>query len=100
LAAESPKSVGEVINVGCGQRTSVNDLLETLKEITGRTDIQADYQPPRAGDVLHTLADLTRARELLGYEPRTGLQEGLRLTIDWWRQAQGVSEARPSGRAT
>ncbi len=87
LAAESTECVGEVINVGRGEGTSVNDLLKTLKEITGRRDIEADYQPPRAGDVRHTLADLTRARELLGYKPRIGLPEGLRLTIEWWRRS-------------
>ena len=85
LAAESKKSVGEVINVGRGERNSVNDLLKMLKEITGRNDLEPIYEPRRAGDVRHTLADLTRARSLLGYEPRTSLQEGLRLTVDWWR---------------
>jgi nucleoside-diphosphate-sugar epimerase len=87
-AAESSAAVGRVINFARGERTTLNQLLDILKSITGRNDAQAEYKEPRAGDVRHSLADITRARELLGYEPQTSLEEGLRLTIDWWKQSR------------
>ncbi len=84
-AAETTRGVGQVINVANGERITLNQLLETLKQLTGHTDAQAHYEPARIGDVRHSLADITRARELLGYEPQVGLEEGLRKTIEWWQ---------------
>ncbi len=83
-AADSAKAVGQVINVGNGIRVTLNNLVSKLKSLTGRDNIEAEYQDARKGDVRHSLADISRARELLGYEPRVDLEEGLRLTIDWW----------------
>ena len=87
-AAETTKGIGKVINVANGERITLNQLLKELQEITGKTEVAADYRAPRAGDVLHSLADITRARELLGFEPQVGLREGLQLTIDWWKQSR------------
>jgi nucleoside-diphosphate-sugar epimerase len=87
-AAETTSGVGQVINVANGERTTLNELLETLKRITGKTDVEAEYRETRVGDVRHSLADITRARELLGYEPQVDLEEGLRRTLDWWRQSR------------
>jgi len=87
-AAETTKGIGTVINVANGVRITLNELLKEVKELTGKTDIAVEYRAPRAGDVLHSLADTTRARELLGFEPRVGLREGLQLTIDWWKQSR------------
>ena len=87
-AAETTKGIGKVINVANGERITLNELLKELQEITGKTEVAADYRAPRAGDVLHSLADITRARELLGFEPQVGLREGLQLTIDWWKQSR------------
>ena len=87
-AAESPQAVGRVINVATGRRTTLNELLEALKKLTGRTDVEAEYRELRRGDVRHSLADITRAREWLGYEPRVGLEEGLRNTLEWWKQSR------------
>ncbi|HEX8493568.1 MAG TPA: SDR family oxidoreductase [Pyrinomonadaceae bacterium] len=87
-AAETTSGVGHVINIANGERTTLNELLSVLKTITGRTDVQAEYRPPRVGDVRHSLADITQARALLGYEPRVGLEEGLRSTMEWWRQSR------------
>lgn len=87
-AAETNKGLGSVINVATGQRISLNQLLEEIKDLTGKGHVNADHQEPRAGDVVHSLADISRARELLGFEPRVGLREGLQLTIDWWRQSR------------
>ncbi|MGI8995144.1 MAG: hypothetical protein ACR2GW_00560, partial [Pyrinomonadaceae bacterium] len=93
-AAETTRGVGEVINIANGERITLNELIAVLKKITNRPDAQVEYHEPRIGDVRHSLADITRAREMLGYEPRVGLEEGLRKTIDWWkgsRFAQGSS---------
>lgn len=87
-AAESAKGIGQVINIANGERISLNQLLDELKSLTGKPDVVADYQEPRAGDVKHSLADITRARELLGFEPRVGLRPGLELTIDWWKNSR------------
>lgn len=88
LAAESTRALGQVINVANGRQTTLNELLAVLKKLTGRGEAGAEYRETRVGDVRHSLADITRARELLGYEPRVQLEEGLRLTLDWWKQSR------------
>jgi nucleoside-diphosphate-sugar epimerase len=90
-AAESPQAIGRVINLATGRRTTLNELLEALKKLTGRTEVEAEYREPRRGDVRHSLADITRAREWLGYEPQVGLEEGLRNTLEWWKQSRYAS---------
>jgi len=87
-AAETTRGIGQIINVANGERVTLNELLDKLKGITGNADVQAEYREPRVGDVKHSLADITRAREFLGYEPQVGLEEGLRHTIDWWKQSR------------
>jgi len=87
-AAETSKGVGSVVNIANGERISLNQLLKELISITGKSDVTPDYQPVRAGDVKHSLADITRARELLGYEPQVDLRTGLQKTIDWWKQSR------------
>src|SRR5581483_2396878 len=87
-AAESGAAVGHVINIANGESITVNQLLRTVQELTGRSDIRAKYEPPRAGDVRDSLADLTLAKNLLGYTPTVGLEAGLRKTIDWWKTSR------------
>ena len=87
-AAETTTGIGQVINFARGERITLNQLLDILKRITGHTEVEADYREPRAGDVRHSLADITRAREMLGYEAQTSLEDGLRRTIDWWKQSR------------
>jgi UDP-N-acetylglucosamine/UDP-N-acetyl-alpha-D-glucosaminouronate 4-epimerase len=87
-AAETTKGIGSIINIANGERITLNQLLKEIIELTGKSNIDVDYQPPRAGDVLHSLADISRAREMLGFEPRVGLREGLQHTIDWWKQSR------------
>lgn len=91
-AAETTKGVGAVINVANGERITLNQLLKEVQQLTGKTDVSVDYKPPRAGDVVHSLADITRARELLGFQPRVGLKEGLQYTIDWWKRSRFASK--------
>ncbi|HZE68206.1 MAG TPA: SDR family oxidoreductase [Pyrinomonadaceae bacterium] len=92
-AAETARGIGQIINIANGERTSLNQLLEELIYLTGKSDVTPDYQPPRAGDVKHSLADITCGRELLGYEPHVDLRTGLRKTIEWWKESR-FSQAR------
>ncbi len=87
-AAQTVKGIGSTMNIANGRQVSLNELLREVKDLTGRKTVEAEYQPPRAGDVLHSVADISRARDLLGFEPRIGLREGLQLTIDWWKQSR------------
>jgi nucleoside-diphosphate-sugar epimerase len=83
-ASESPSAVGHVINIANGERVTINEVFEMIKKLTDRIDLQAEYAAPRGGDVRDSLADLSLAQSLLAYKPTVGLEEGLRLTIDWW----------------
>lgn len=87
-AAETTKGIGQIINVANGERITLNALFDELKYLTGRQDVVVDYQAPRAGDVKHSLADISRAREFLGFEPRVDLRTGLQLTMDWWKKSR------------
>jgi nucleoside-diphosphate-sugar epimerase len=87
-AAESAKAAGQVINIANGERITLNQLLNELKSLTGKSDVVADYKPTRPGDVKHSLADIARARELLSFEPRVDLRTGLKLTMDWWQTSR------------
>jgi nucleoside-diphosphate-sugar epimerase len=88
-AASAKEASGKVINVANGQRITLNQLLAELKELTGRHDVTAEYREPRVGDVRHSLADITMARELLGYESKVDLREGLQRTVDWFKSKRG-----------
>jgi nucleoside-diphosphate-sugar epimerase len=91
-AASAPNAVGKVINVANGQRITLNQLLEELKQLTGRTEVTAEYREPRVGDVRHSLADISMARELLGYESRVDLRQGLQRTLDWWKTSRFATQ--------
>jgi nucleoside-diphosphate-sugar epimerase len=87
-AASVTSGFGSVVNVATGQRITLNQLLEELKTIVGKPEVKADYHEARVGDVRHSLADISRARELLGYQPLVSLREGLQRTIDWWKTSR------------
>lgn len=87
-AAEASGASGKVINVANGQRITLNQLLAELKDLTGKHDVEAEYLEPRVGDVRHSLADISMARELLGYESKVDLREGLQRTMDWWKSSR------------
>jgi len=84
LAAEADKGIGEVINIANGEQVTINELFRRLKEVTGRDDIEPEYKEARTGDILHSLADISRARALLGYAPKIGLAPGLQATAEWF----------------
>ncbi len=81
LAAEAENVSGAVINVATGRGVSVNELAEAVG-VTRGVAVEREYAPERAGDVRDSWADVTRARELLGYEARVPLEEGLRLAAE------------------
>ncbi len=87
-AAQTSKGIGTVINVANANRITLNQLLLEIQDLTGKTGLEVEYQETRTGDVRHSLADISRARNFLGFEPRVGLREGLQLTIDWWKQSR------------
>ncbi len=87
-AATAPDAAGEVINVATGQQISITQLAETLATIIG-VSIAPVHSAGRAGDVRDSLADISKARRLLGYEPTVGLEEGLRRTVEWYRTGGG-----------
>jgi nucleoside-diphosphate-sugar epimerase len=87
-AAQTTKGIGEVMNCANGERISLNKLLEVLKKITGKPEVNAVYEPERKGDVKHSQADNRRAVEYLDYEKLVGLEEGLIKTIEWWKQSR------------
>jgi UDP-N-acetylglucosamine/UDP-N-acetyl-alpha-D-glucosaminouronate 4-epimerase len=93
LACEAPNVAGKVFNVGCGGRVSLNDVLKTLRKITGKP-LEAKYDPPREGDIRDSQADISQARKSLGYDPQVGFEEGLKLTFDWYRESQQKAAAK------
>ena len=81
LAMNAPGVAGTAMNVAMGESTTLNELVSLLEQVMDR-DIGVHNAPPRVGDVPHSHADISSAREKLGFEPRTGLREGLALTIE------------------
>ncbi|MBV9217605.1 MAG: SDR family oxidoreductase [Acidobacteria bacterium] len=92
-AATTASGIGETMNIANGDRISLNQLFEVLKQITGRDDARVEYQEPRKGDVKHSQADNSRAVEAIGYKELVGLEEGLRRTIDWWKSSRFAKAA-------
>lgn len=85
LACQAEGASGETINIACGTRVTLNELAGMIGRIVG-TDVKPTYQPQRTGDVRHSLADIRKAERILGYQPKIGLEEGLRRTVDWLRE--------------
>jgi nucleoside-diphosphate-sugar epimerase len=92
-ACDAPEAAGEVINVATGSRISLNGLLATMNRIAG-TSVEPIYAEPRVGDVRDSLADITKAKTLLGYEPLVGLEEGLQRTLEWARTESATAAGR------
>jgi len=87
-AAASPTAPGNVYNMACGERISLNQLLQQIGQVMGR-DVRARYEPARAGDIRDSLADVSAARRDLGYEPRVSLAQGLASLIEETRGKAG-----------
>jgi len=93
LACEAPNASGKVFNVGVGGRVSLNEVLRELAKITGKT-LAAKYEPPRDGDIRDSQADISQARETLGYDPPVSFAEGLARTFQWYRSTPMRAAAR------
>jgi UDP-glucose 4-epimerase len=89
-ACEAPRASGQVINVATGSRISLNQLFESMRRLIG-ADVQPLYQGDRAGDVRDSQADISRAKDILGYQPIVPFEEGLRLTVDWYRSLNSAA---------
>jgi len=88
LACEAPpQALGQIFNVGCGERVSVNRLWQRIRELTGGT-VEAENRPARAGEVRDSLASLEKIQRILGYEPLVGLDEGLSHTVEFFTTAR------------
>jgi len=83
-ACQAPQAPGKIINVGTGRGTSLNRAIEILNRILG-VEVTPLHDPPRVGDFMHSTADITVARTVLGYEPLVSFEEGLRRTVEWMR---------------
>ncbi len=83
---QADKLNGEMVNIACGERITLNRIIALINRQLG-TEIEPEYQDPRSGDVRHSLADVGAAQRVIGYEPRVLFDEGLALSIDWYRQS-------------
>lgn len=90
-ACHAEGAAGEVFNVACGRQVSLNQLLDLLRELTGQ-EILAEYTDPRPGDVRHSIADIEKARRILGFSPQFSMAEGLVRTFQWYE-----AQARNNG---
>jgi nucleoside-diphosphate-sugar epimerase len=93
LACEAPNVSGKVFNVGVGGRVSLNDVLRELGKISGKS-LEAKYDPARDGDIRDSQADITQAKEFLGYEPQVTFEDGLARTFEWYRATQVKAAAK------
>lgn len=85
LAMENEKVKSGVFNIATGKETSINELVRTINEILGK-NIQPVYEPAREGDIKRSVADITKAKRKLGYEPKYTLKDGLKKTIEWYEK--------------
>jgi UDP-glucose 4-epimerase len=89
LAAEAAGAGGRIVNLANGRTTDLLTLLAALKGLLG-LNIQPRHEPPRMGDIRDSMADITQARHLLGYEVQVEFEEGLRRSIDYYRSQANV----------
>jgi nucleoside-diphosphate-sugar epimerase len=88
-ACLAPKAAcGKVVNIACGERVSLLDILEIVYKLAGKR-VPPVFEPGRAGDVRDSLADISLARDLIGYDPKVAFPEGLAKTFDWFRESVG-----------
>ena len=93
LACEAPNVSGKVFNVGVAGRVSLNEVLRELGKITGKT-LEAKYEPARDGDIRDSQADISQAKEFLGYEPQVSFEQGLARTFEWYRETQAKAATK------
>lgn len=84
LAGRAKRTQGEVVNIACGKAVTVNEIIDMINNLLGKS-VKPKYIAPRPGDVKHSLADITAARNLINYRPKVSFSDGLRLAIDWYK---------------
>ena len=92
-ALEHPNAPGQIFNIAMGEMNSLNQLAEALQDLTG-VDIAPQYTEPRPGDIRHSFADVSKAREVLQFKPQISVVEGLRATINWCRAQSDALDAK------
>jgi UDP-N-acetylglucosamine/UDP-N-acetylgalactosamine 4-epimerase len=90
LFTQNEAALNQVYNIACGEQTTLNELFENLKSIAG-SDLTPIYGPERTGDVKHSLADISKAKDLLNYNPPVCVRDGLKKTLEWYRQQHHFS---------
>jgi UDP-glucose 4-epimerase len=84
LAARAKKTAGQVVNIACGYAVTVNEIIDMINRNLGK-NVKPLYVEARAGDVKHSLADITVAKNLIGYQPKVSFEEGLKLAVEWYK---------------
>jgi UDP-glucose 4-epimerase len=94
-ACEAQGAAGMVFNGGTGKRSTLNEVLALLEKLSGKK-VTAKYDAPRTGDIKDSLADISLARRVLGYEPKVSFEEGLARTWEWYKAAYANAAAKPA----
>jgi UDP-N-acetylglucosamine 4-epimerase len=89
IFTKEPKAINQVYNIAKGEKTSLNDLISIFQQITGKK-IEAVHGVERSGDIKHSLADITKAKNILGYDPSTSPADGLKKTFEWYKQHRTI----------
>ncbi|HBG28793.1 MAG: Vi polysaccharide biosynthesis protein VipB/TviC [Planctomycetes bacterium GWF2_41_51] len=86
LAANAKETHGEAANISTSNAVTVNTVVQTISKLLGKENIKPVYLPPRRGDIKHSLADVKKAKELIGYEPFVSFEQGIAKAIDWYKE--------------
>lgn len=86
LAANAKETQGQAANISTSNAVTVNTVVQTISKLLGKVNIKPAYAPPRPGDIKHSLADVKKAKELIGYEPLVSFEEGIAKAIDWYKE--------------
>jgi UDP-glucose 4-epimerase len=86
LAANAKETHGEAVNISTKNAVTVNTVVNTIRKLLNKENIKPVYVPPRPGDIKHSLADVKRAKELIGYAPFVSFEEGIAKAIDWYKE--------------
>ncbi|MFA5293548.1 MAG: SDR family oxidoreductase [Phycisphaerae bacterium] len=86
LAANAKETHGEAMNISTENAVTVNTVVNTIRKLLGKENIKPVYAPPRPGDIKHSLADIKKAKELIGYTPFVSFEEGIAKAINWYKE--------------
>jgi len=86
LAANVKEAHGKAVNISTANAVTVNTVVNTIRKLMGKENIKPTYAPPRPGDIKHSLADVSRAKKLIGYEPLVSFEQGIKKAIGWYQE--------------